>query len=115
MKGKKISMTNLRQVLQRLRENQSIRSIASEMRLHRRNVRKLKDLSIEKAWLNPDTPMPTDEELMNVWEKDDEVLQEHVLDPCKEKIEEWHNDKHTAVVIHRLLKEVVSVPVDVDV
>ena len=85
------------------------------MRLHRRNVRKLKDLSIEKAWLNPDTPMPTDEELMNVWEKDDEVLQEHVLDPCKEKIEEWHNDKHTAVVIHRLLKEVVSVPVDVDV
>lgn len=115
MKGKKVDMINLRQVLQRLRAKQSIRSTASEMDLHRRIVRKMHSLAIEQDWLNSDDPMPTDEELMKAWAGSEEDDQEHILDAYKEKIQEWNGAKCTAVVIQRLLKDAASVPVYVDI
>ena len=85
MKGKEKTMTNLRQLLQRLREQQSIRSIAKETETHRNIVRKMYDIALKKEWLNPSESMPSDAELMEAWHFDKVKKQEHPLDPHREK------------------------------
>lgn len=115
MRGKEKTMTNLRQLLQRLREQQSIRSIAKETKTHRNIVRKMYDIALEKEWLNPAENMPSDAVLMGAWYFDKAKKQDHPLDPYREKLREWHETKTTTVVIQRLLKDLFQVKVDVQV
>lgn len=115
MKGIEVSMTNLRQLLQRLRLKQSIRGIHSEMGTHRTIIRKIYDIAVQKEWLNPDTAMPSDEEINDVWSGDKVKKEEHILDSHREKIKEWHEADNTTVVIQRLLAEMLEVRVDVQV
>ncbi len=114
MKGCETNMINLRQILQRLREKQSIRSISSETKTHRTIIRKMVDLAVQKKWLDPHVSMPSDAELMRAW-SGDKANREHVLDFYKEKIQEWKEADCSAIVIQRLLKNNVLDGVDVDV
>jgi transposase len=116
MKGQVTDMIKLRKIIQRLKSGQSIRGIFTELNIHRTIIRKIQDICMEKEWLNPDSPMPSDEEIMTAWAKGKASPPEHILDPYKEKILKWHNTEgNTAVVIQRLLRDLDSVSIDVQV
>lgn len=103
MKGREKSMTEIRKIIQRLRSGQSNRQIHKALHVHRPLIRDLKDLATAHHWLNPELPMPSDEEIAMVRSKNKNSASVHVLDPFKEQIEQWHSKGLTSVVIHRLL------------
>ena len=75
MRGKKIDMSKIRAVVQRLKNGQSIRQINEELKIHRTRVREVAHAATIHQWLNPDKPMPTDEEISIAlgFEKKDKV------------------------------------------
>ena len=112
---KETSMNKLRQLLQRLRANESKREISTALGMHRRIVRKMHEIASEKEWLNPNIAMPSNEEIDKLWSKDEVKKENHILDPHKEKIQKWHESDVTAVVIQRLIQELYTTTVDVQV
>ncbi len=115
MKGKMKSITEIRQVLQRLRNQQKIRSIHQDTGTHRTIIREIYKAAVQYNWIDPNIPMPSDEEISTVLTLERKSSQEHVLSPYKEKISQWHQDKLTAVAIQSLLEELYQVSVDVQV
>lgn len=103
MKGREKSMTEIRSIIQRLRNGQSNRRIHKDLGVHRSLIRELKDLATTHQWLNSASPMPSDEEIARARNKNKNIVSGHLLDPYKEQIEQWHNQGLTSVVIHRLL------------
>ena len=83
---KETAMTNLRQLLQRLRAKESKRMISTSMEMHRRVIRKMHKIAVEKEWLNPDAHMPSDDEIERAWSLGKAEKEEHVLNPYREKI-----------------------------
>jgi transposase len=105
-------MTEIRNIIHRLRCGQSKRGIHKELNVHRSIIRELQDLAITYQWLNPDLPMPSDEEIANVWHtKTNE--QPHLLDPYKEQFAQWNEQDLSSVVIQQLLKDKCSCDVQV--
>jgi transposase len=113
MKGKEKSMTEIRNIIQRLRAGQSNRLIQKELHVHRSIIRKLRDLASTHQWLNPDLPLPNDEEIARAWNTKKEKISNHLLDPYKEQIEQWHKLGYTSVVIQRLLQDKCSCDIQV--
>lgn len=107
MKGKEKSMSEIRNILHRLRQGQSKRSINQELGVHRPIIRKLYDLAFARQWLDPNLPMPSDEEINNAW-KPKQKQKCHPLDPHRAQIEQWYLEGNSCVVIQRLLKDVCS-------
>lgn len=83
---------------------QSIRRIHKELGIYRPVIRELHDLAIVQQWLDPERPIPNDEEIAKFWDKQAKV-QPHPLDIYREKIEQWDKEGRTSVVIHQLLKD----------
>lgn len=108
-------MTNLRQVLQRLRIKEHIRSISSAMSVHRRIIRKMDHIALEKEWLNLDNAMPSDQEIEAAWVGVKQEKKAHILDQYQEKIIEWHKENITTIVMERLLQELFQCSIDVQV
>jgi transposase len=97
-------MTEIRNIIHRLRCGKSKRSIHKELNVHRSIIRKLQDLAIAYQWLDPDLPMPSDEEVSKVWRiKTNEPP--HPLDPYKEQFAQWNKQNFSSVVIHQLLQD----------
>lgn len=103
MRGREKSMTEIRSIIQRLRDGQSNRRIHKDLGIHRSLIRELKDLAITHQWLDSASPMPSDEEIARARNKNKTMLSVHLLDPYREQIKQWHNQGLTSVVIHRLL------------
>lgn len=104
MKGKEKSMTEIRTIIYRLRSQQSNRKISRELGVHRTIVSKLRSLAINNQWLNPELPMPSDEEIAKMWNPKIK-MQSHPLDIYKEQIAQWHKEGISSVVVHQLLKD----------
>ena len=111
MRGKKMDVVVIRQILQRLREKESLHSINRTMHTHRRTLREVQEVAKEHKWLDPSMPMPNDMELLKALDREN-TFHEHILDTYRTKIAEWHEKDISAVVIQRLLREC---DVDVDV
>ena len=107
MKGKEKSMSDIRNILHRLRRGHSKRGINQELGVHRPIIRKLYDLAVVQQWLDPNLPMPSDEEINNAWNPKPKQ-KSHPLDPHKARVEQWHKEGKSCVVIQRLLKDVCS-------
>lgn len=105
MKGQRKNMHDIRKILHCLRQGQSKRGIHQEMGVHRPLIRKLYDLAVERDWLDPNKPMPSDEELYNAWNTKEKNQKNHPLDLCRSEIEQWHKEGKSSVVIFQLLKE----------
>lgn len=104
MKGKVKNMTDIRTIIHRLRMGQSIRLINKELGVHRIIIRELNDLAITHQWLNPELPMPSDEEISKQWDQKSKKTRSHLLDVYKEDIERWSKAGYSSVVIHQLLQ-----------
>ena len=60
---KRLHMNVLMDVLMRLRQRQSVRGIARDLRLCRNTVKKYRDLALREGILDPETPLPSLQEL----------------------------------------------------
>ncbi len=107
MKGKEKSMTDIRNIIHRLRMSHSDRQIHKDLKVHRTIVRELRALAVVHQWLDPATPMPSDEEIAKVWNKKPKD-KTHPLDPHKEELEQWSKEGLSSVVIQQLLKDKCS-------
>lgn len=107
MKGKKINMTEIRNIIHRLRMGQSQRRIHKELGIYRPIIRELHKLTIVHDWLDPELPMPSDEEIAKVYTKKTKNSS-HSLDIHKAQIEIWHKEGLSSVVISQLLKDKCS-------
>lgn len=104
MKGKEKNMNEIRNIVHRLRLGQSIRQIHRELGAYRPIIRDLNNLAIAHQWLNPELPMPSNEEIATVWEKQIKT-QPHPFDIFKEQLEQWDKEGLSSIVIQRLLKD----------
>ncbi|MFI5344466.1 MAG: IS21 family transposase [Chlamydiales bacterium] len=105
-------MTDIRQIIHRLRQGQSQRLIHRELGIHRSIIRELYDLSVMHQWLNSEFPMPSNEDIAKVREKKANN-ESHPLDIYKEQLRQWDKEGLSSVVIQRLLKD--RCPCDVQV
>lgn len=104
MKGREKGMTEIRNIIQRLRMGHGIRRIHKELGVYRPIVRELHNLAVAQQWLNTDLPMPSDEEIARA-KSCKTADQSHPLDVHKEQLEQWDKEGLTSVVIQQLLKE----------
>ena len=107
MKGKVKSMTEIRNIIHRLRMGQSKRRIHKELGVSRPIIRELYNLAIIHQWLHPELPMPNDEEIAKLCNQKTKT-QIHPLNIHREQLEQWDKEGLTSVVIHQLLKDKCS-------
>jgi hypothetical protein len=105
VKGKEKSMAEIRNIIQRFREGQSNRRIHKDLNTHRTIIQELRALAIAHQWLHPELPMPSDEAIAIARAKNKDAVPQHVLDPYKKQIEQWHNQGHSSIVIQKLLSD----------
>jgi transposase len=94
-------------VIRRLRKKQSIRAIHRETGIHRTIIRELRDIAIQKGWLEKATPLPLEytlqvalHHLHNI-----ESQRSHPLDTWKEEIKRWVDEGYSFIVIHQLVRQ----------
>jgi transposase len=104
-KGKCKAMVEIREILHRLRCGQSNRHIARACKTDRGIIRKIREAAIQNQWLNPDLPMPCDEEIAKVWNPKTQSQKLHPLDPYLDDLKQWREQGYSAVVIHQLIKD----------
>jgi hypothetical protein len=102
MKGK--NMTDLRNIIHRLRMGQAKRLIHRDLGVHRSTIRELYDLSIRQGWLDKEKEMPSDEEIASHWYVKAKS-QSHPLDIFKDQIAQWIKEGLSSIVMHQLLYE----------
>ncbi len=95
-------MAEYREIVIRLKKSQSIRGIHKETGMHRTIIRKIKQYATDNGWLHPDSQIPTEETLYNIWGRL-ATPNAHPLDKWQDKIEAWLKDKYSYVVIHQLI------------
>lgn len=108
MKGKVKTMTEIRNIIHRLRMGQTHRQIHRDLRVHRSTIRELNRLAVIHQWLNTELPMPSDEEITKLWSQKKVKTQFHPLDVYKEQLAIWNKEGLTSIVIHQLLKDKCS-------
>ena len=110
MKGKVKTMNDIREILHRLRLQESHRCINRALGVHRTIIRKIQALAISNQWLDLNRPIPSDFEITKTWEQHQSKQKKNhqPLDPFKGQIEQWHNEDKSSVDIHQLLKDVCS-------
>lgn len=104
MKGKEKGMTEIRNIIQRLKMGHSIRRIHKEMGVYRPIVSELHGLAIAQQWLDHESPMPSNEEIAKARDSK-AVSQSHPLDIHKEELKQWNKEGLSCVVMQQLLKE----------
>ena len=104
-------MAEMRDVIRRLKLGHGLRDIQRSTGVHRTIVRQLRELALESGWLAQDSKLPSEQEIEqargcaastagggSLFEK---------LAVHHEDFERWHKEKHTAVVMHDLIKDLV--------
>lgn len=101
------TMTEYRDIIRRLRQNQGIRSIRKETGTHRTTIRKIRDVAKEMGWLLPENPLPTEKELYDQFSAN-KTVSPHPLQKYHDKIAEWIENKYSYVVIHKLISKNIN-------
>lgn len=103
MQGKEKSMIEIRNIIHRLRLNQSQRLISRECNVCRTIVNKVYKVAVANQWLDCQLPIPNDLEISSKWLYKSKN-RKHKLDAYKSEIEQWHNEGLSSIVICQLLK-----------
>lgn len=101
------TMIELIEILIRLKKSESIRNIKKETGTHRQVIRKVKDVSEKKGWLEQTACLPSETEMnmaYNAVENPDQK-RPHILDKYQEDLKRYREEKISFVVIHRLISE----------
>jgi transposase len=105
-KGKKTPMQKIRECIYRLRFEHPLRKISKELKVHRRILRKIRNIACQRGWLDPASCMPSDHEMHAAWKEHLQVSKSpSIFAPCHELIKEWYALGYSAVIIHKLLNQ----------
>ncbi|SOZ16965.1 hypothetical protein CBM2598_P300001 [Cupriavidus taiwanensis] len=93
--NRRFEMFHYRQVLVRMRQGDSDRDIARSKTMGRRKLSQVRETASNRGWLGPDTPLPTDAELAEVFGRDSMAapLPPSCVSPLeawREQIVQWH-------------------------
>ena len=97
-------MYEYRQIIYRLRRGQTIRAIAKEGLAGREKVTQINQVSHEYGWLDPDTPLPTDARLHEIFGPRVAPQQQSKALPYADLIERWVQSGVQAKVIYQHLQ-----------
>ena len=68
---RRIPMIELKDILERLKMGQSIKQINRELNRHKTVIRKVKRIAEENNWFDPDSPVPSEKEIKESYERRD--------------------------------------------
>lgn len=108
--ARKMTMTDLHQLVMRIRNGQSNTFINQTCGTHKTVIRKLRKLALENNWLSSEQPLP-DEKTVHQKYYQDTAAAHHasknavILSRYQTDIQRWLNDKKSFVVIHALLRD----------
>ena len=105
MSNRRFEMYQYSQIISQLRKGDTLRGMARTKLADRKKLRKIRDIALAQGWLNSGSPMPSDEVIAQFFAKG-VPSQKSLLDPYKEKIEDWVQQGVQATTIHaHLLRE----------
>lgn len=98
-------MAEKREIVRRLRSNQSIREINRETGAHRATVRLIQEVAVNLDWLNPQSDLPNESQILEALSGTGTGASgtEHPLDKYLDEIEKWLDDKTSFLLIHEFL------------
>lgn len=94
----------IQDILERLRANESIRSIHRNNGSHKTIIREVRDLALKKGWLDQSVPLPSEFDILEARNLSTEKSP-HPLDRFKDDIKRWKEKGHSFVVIHQLIND----------
>jgi len=103
---RKLTMSELQQIIYRLKMGVKIRAIHKELGTHRTIIRSLKKTAETLGWLKSDSLLPSEEMIQAVVSKKEK--KHHPLDIFRADIEQWLTKEMSFTVIHKLILEKLS-------
>lgn len=97
-------MHEIRQIIFRLRQGESIRGIERAKLADRKKIRKIRKIAIQKDWLNAKDELPSDEELSPFFKPKKLISTQSLVLPYKSHIEEWFKQGVQASTIYAALQ-----------
>ena len=104
MSNRRFDMYQYRQIIFRLRQGESIRGIARTKLADRKKIRQIQEIAIKQGWLNPESNLPTDEDLSIVFKFKKSISQQPLAVAYQTQIEEWVKQGIQASTIHAALQ-----------
>ena len=102
-------MKQLTHILSRLRKNTGINEILRETGAHKSVIRRLKKVAIKNGWDTDQSPIPNEDQLNLAYRASfKHRIEKHFLDPYKEQIKEWKNNKESFVVISHKISRMLN-------
>jgi transposase len=99
-------MTEFRELIRRFRAGLGIRQIQRDTGIHRTIIRGFRALADLEGWLDPDTPLPSEEEIQRIRSGAGEKRRtEHPLCAFREEFRRWVKEEYSFVVMHQLIKD----------
>jgi len=103
---RKKTMTEYKDIIRRLRMGMGPREIQRDTAIHRTIIRGIRGIAEVEGWLDPGSPVPSEEEIQKVREgarakKDSH----HPLYAYLEEFRGWVKEGYTYVVMHQLIRE----------
>jgi transposase len=101
------TVTELYDIIARLRKGHGIREIHRALGVHRTIIRTLRDIAQEEGWLKPTCPLPTEELIQRRmrYSLSDKPPRAHPLDAYLQNFQSWIDEGYTYVVMHQLIKD----------
>ncbi len=100
------TMTQLIEILIRLKKGESIRNIFKETGTHREVIRKIKNIGDKKGWLSASSGLPSEKDMDLAYnETENSTKKSHILDRYVDKLQQYKKDGKSFVVIHKLISE----------
>jgi len=97
-------MHEIRQIIFRLRQGDSIRGIARAELADRKKIRKVRKIAVQQDWLNLKKELPSDEELSNFFKPHPINSTQALILPYQKQIEEWFKKGIQVTTIHVALQ-----------
>jgi transposase len=99
-------MTEFRELIRRFRAGHGNRQIQRDTGIHRTIIRDFRGLAELEGWLDPTSPLPSEEEIQKIRLRTGARKQsEHPLYAYCEEFRRWVKEEYSFVVMHQLIKD----------
>lgn len=91
MSNRRFEMYEYRQIISRMRLGETDRAISRAGLLGRKKATAVREIALDKGWLDPKTPLPDDATLAAVFAKKSEPsVQSSLVLPYAHDVEQWY-------------------------
>lgn len=105
MGNRRFEMHEYRYILARMRLGESDRQLAKAGLIGRRKASHFRNIAFSHGWLEPNSPLPDEQELARVVSSPPNTQQPSSIAPFAREVESWHRQGISGTVIHRVLQE----------